>query len=92
MADKPHIEYLDPDTVEQGSERSLRVLGKNFGDYNIVIVDSIHIETKTVSNHEVVGELTKKQTASPGEKLVWMYNGEGELSNRKPLTVVEREK
>jgi Tol biopolymer transport system component len=84
----PQIILIDPSTVKQNAELQLAVLGQNFSESSLVVVDTKFPETKYVSDTRLEAKLTTEITASTGEKTVKVHDVEtGELSNPKTLTV-----
>ena len=87
----PYITSIEPSTVQQSSTFTLTVLGRNFDDKCIVMIDGVS-GTITLNSAERLDSLVDSMTTgTAGEKSVKVHQTvTGNLSNEAKLRVVPK--
>lgn len=82
------ISFIDPSAVNQNEEVWLSVIGRNFRESSLVMVDAHFPATKFVSDTRLEAKLTKEITGTTGMRAVKVHDiASGDLSNEKMLNV-----
>jgi hypothetical protein len=66
----PVVSDLSPGVVVEGTDTWVKVTGQNFSPNSVVLFNGVTVETKWVSDSEMLARLTPQRTASPGNYLV----------------------
>ena len=66
----PVVSNLSPGVVVEGSDKWVTVMGQNFSPNSVVLFNGATVQTKWVSDTEMLARLTPQKTASPGNYLV----------------------
>ena len=83
----PTLRSIDPQSVNQNDEVTLRLLGDGFSEGAYAMVAAYVPRTEFVSGQELAAHLTTRITGSTGDKEVKVHNPDGGLSNAKTLRV-----
>jgi hypothetical protein len=85
----PTIASLDPASVQQAWEGVLKVDGSNFDSGSFVLIDGRVPRTTYKSASLLEADVKSNITGTPGNKVVKVHTGAGEVSNEKTWTVAK---
>jgi len=66
----PIVSNLSPGVVVEGGDKWVTVTGQNFSPNSVVLFNGATVQTKWVSDTEMLARLTPQKTASPGNYVV----------------------
>jgi Amidohydrolase family/IPT/TIG domain len=66
----PVVSNLSPGVVVEGSDKWVTVTGQNFSPNSVVLFNGTAVQTKWVSDTQLLARLTPQKTATPGNYLV----------------------
>lgn len=66
----PVVSNLSPGVVVEGSDKWVTVTGQNFSPNSVVLFNGTAVQTKWVSDTQMLARLTPQKTATPGNYLV----------------------